>query len=170
MAVGSFLVSSASAVTGYMAQSQQAAQANRIASQTRQHAYQAFADKQAALTQRQSQEQVSAAQQKFEAGLDAKKGAATHLVAMGESGASGISFEHLLNDFSGRLDRYNDRIDQQTDWTVDQLQAQKKGAGYETVDRINSAPRRAEPSFVDLGLRVAGAAINAGTTYRRSSL
>lgn len=165
MAVASFAVSAASAVTGYIGQMDAANQQNRMAEQNRLNALQTWRDKDAAMGRRQQQEQESAAQERFDTQLEARKARATHEVAAGESGASGLSIEGLLREFAGREARYNDRVDQQLDWTMNALQDTKRGYGYEAVDRINAVPRARKPSFIDAGLKIASGAMNSYALY-----
>lgn len=164
----SFAVSAASSVVGYMGQMAQYKQQEALYEQNRKNAIAAFEDTQRATTLRQIQEQEAAAATRFDNNIEANAAKATARTAAGESGVSGLSIEGLLAEFSGRSARANDRADQQMDWTMNQLQAEKKSQGYTAVDRINSVPRGQKPFFGDALLRIAGAGVDAYAGYRQS--
>lgn len=166
LAIASFAVSAASTVSGYMAQSQAADQQNALYEANRKNAIAAHEDTNRALTNRQSQEMDAAAAEKFDVALDAKKARATNVVAAGEAGVSGLSVEALLREFSGREARYVDRVDENLDMSMAQLQDEKRASGFRTVDRINSVQRAVKPSFLDAGLKIAGAGLDAYTGYK----
>ena len=167
MAVASFAIGAAQSVASFSAQSAAADEQNRLYEQNRLNAIAAFEDNQRALTNRQSQEQEAAGAQKFDNAIEARKARALNRVAAGESGVSGITVESLMRDMYQQEARVNDRVDQNTDWTMAQLQDQKRGDGYRTLDRINSVQRANKPSFVDLGLKLAGAGLNSAASYRQ---
>jgi hypothetical protein len=164
----SFAVSAASSVVGYMGQMAQYKQQEAMYEQNRKNAIAAFEDTQRAMTTRQIQEQEAAAATRFDNNLEANAAKATARVAAGESGVSGLSIEGLLAEFSGRSARANDRADQQMDWTMAQLQDEKRSQGFTAVDRINSVPRGQKPFFGDALLRIAGAGVDAYAGYRQS--
>jgi hypothetical protein len=150
-----------------MAQSQAAEEQNRLYEANRRNALLAHENNNKAITDRQVQEQEAAAAERFDASLDARKARATAEVAAGEAGVSGLSVNHLLRDFYGREGRNNDRISQNLDWSSAQLQSEKVGSSYRTVDRINSVQRATPPSFLDAGLRIASAGLDARSSYMR---
>jgi len=166
MAIASFAISAGSTLMSFQAEQQAAKQQNAYYEQNRLNALQAFQDKQNAYNQRIAQEQEAAAQGKFDNSLEAKSARATSEVAAGESGVSGLSIEGLARDFAGKEQRMKDRIDQQTDWTTQQLQAEKRGDSYQTLDRINSVRRAQKPNFAAAGLRIAGAGLDAVSSYK----
>jgi len=169
VSLAGFAISAASSVVGFMGQQQQAAQQDALYKQNRANALRAFEDKQVATNWRMIQEQESAATEKQDVALQSRAAQASARVAAGEAGVSGLSVDALLGDIVGRTSRYNDRIDQQTDWTVAQLQQEKKGQAAQAVDRINSVPRGTKPSFIDAGLRIGAAGLNAYTDYQKRS-
>lgn len=166
MAVASFAMTAASAAASHSAESDAADQQNRLYAQNRANAQAAFTDNQVALSTRQSQEMEAAAAQTFDSQLEARKAKATNVVAAGESGVNGISIESLIAGIDGKEARYEDRIGQQTDWTLNQLQAEKKSSGYQMVDRINSVRQADKPSFVSTGLKIAGGAVDSFSKYK----
>jgi len=166
MAVASFAISAASTVMDFQAQSQAAKEQNKYYEQNRLNALQAFTDNQNAMNQRIAQEQEAASAEKFENRLEAKSARATNEVAAGEAGVSGLSIEGLARDFAGKEQRMSDRIDQQTDWTTQQLQAEKRGDSFRALDRINSVRRANKPNFAAAGLKIAAAGLDSFSTYK----
>ncbi len=169
MAAATFAISAASAVIGYQQQNIAAKNQTLQHHINKENARKAFEDKNTDLGIRQSQEMEAAAAQKFDTALDARKAQATVRTAAGEAGVSGLSVDALLRDFAGREARHNDRIDQQTDWTVTQLQQEKKGLVSQYQDRVAAVPQGQKPSWVDAGLRVAAAGLNSFSTYQKFS-
>lgn len=161
-------VSAASSVAGFAQQSQQADQQHQLYEENRRNAIQAFQDKQVATNNRMVQEQEAAAGTKFDASLKANAAKATAITAAGESGVSGLSIEGLLGDFSARTDRFNDRVDNNLDWTLAQLQSEKKGQAATTANQINSVRDADKPSFLDAGLRIAGAGLNSYASAQKN--
>jgi hypothetical protein len=104
---------------------------------------------------------------KFDTVLRTRKARATNMVAAGEAGLSGLSVEALMRDFASQEARYDDRVDQQTGGSLAKIQNEKRGLGYQTVDRINSVPRARKPSFVDAGLKVAAGAVDSFSSYKK---
>ncbi len=169
MAAATFAISAASAVVGYQQQSINAKNQTLQSYLNKEQARKAFEDKNTDLTERQSQELEAAAAQKFDVALDAKKAQATARAAAGEAGVSGLSVDALLRDFAGREARHNDRIDQQTDWTITQLQQEKKGLVSQFKDRVAAVPVGQKPSWVDAGLRIASAGLDSYSTFKKLS-
>ncbi len=159
VALLTFAVSAASTAVGYVGQQQQAEAQNAMYAQNRANAIADFENKQKQATIRQIQEQEAASAARFDTNVEARKAKATAITAAGETGVNGLSIEGILAEYSGRAARANDRVDQQTDWTMAQLQTEKEGFGYGAVDKINSVSRGTSPSFLDAGLRIAGAGV-----------
>ncbi|WP_043236608.1 hypothetical protein [Bosea sp. LC85] len=169
LTAASFAVSATSAVIGYQQQNMAAKNQTLAYNINKDNARKAFEDKNNDISVRQTQEQEAASAEKFDVALDANKARATARVAAGEAGISGLSVDQLLRDFSGRQARHNDRVDQNTDWTITQLQQEKKGLGYQYKDRVNAVPTGQKPSFADAGLRIAAAGLNSVSTYKKFS-
>lgn len=167
MAVASFAISAGSQIMGFMGEQAAADQQNALYKQNQLNAQRAFQDTQVALNQRQSQEQEAAATDKFDANLEMHKALATERVAAGEAGVSGLSIENLMRDITGQNARYEDRVNQNTEWTMQQLQAEKKAQGYTYVDRVNSVQRAVRPSFASVGLRILGSGMDAYSGYKK---
>lgn len=160
-------IGAGSAVSSHMAQTRQANEQNAMHARNRANALASHGHTNVALGNRQIQEMDAANAEKFETALEGNRARATAKVAAGESGVSGLSVDGLLRDFYGREGRYNDRVDQNTEWTTNQLQLEKTSSGLQTVDRINSVPTAKRPSFLDAGLRIAGAGLDSFAAYKR---
>ena len=166
LAAMSFAVGAAQSVMQFQAASAQVEQQNAYHEANKTNSMYAFMETQKQLTSRQSQEQEAAGAAKFDQNLATKKAMATEQVAAGEAGISGLSLDHLMRDLQGRTARYNDRIDENRDWAVNQLQMEKKGQGYVAVDRINSVQKAIKPSFASVGLRILGSGIDSYAGYK----
>lgn len=167
IAVLGLAISAAQGVMQYQAQQAQYEQQERIYEQNRLNALAAFRDQQQATNIRQIQEQETAAQERMDTALEARAARATAMTAAGESGVTGFSVEHLMRDYYAREQRFNDRVDTNLDWTMQQLQLEKKQQGYRALDRINSVPRGTPPSFGDAALRIAAGGLNTLTNYQQ---
>ncbi len=165
-----FAISALSTAVGYVGQQEAADAQDEAYEQNRQNALNAFADKQRDLNTRAIQEQEAAANKKFENNLDRRAAQATAMVAAGESGVSGLSVDALFNDLGSRTARANANIDSNTDYTLQQLESEKRGQTYQTVDRINSVKRGQQPSLIDAGLRIAAAGVSSYDSYSRRQL
>ncbi|MGR9319159.1 virion core protein, T7 gp14 family [Rhizobium leguminosarum] len=133
---------------------------NKLYRQNAARANQSARDQLFQTQQRMLQEQEKAGAEKADNLRDARKAKATANVAAGEAGVSGVSVDALLAEFDGRAAQANDRIDQNTDWTLSQLNNEMKGIRSSAEDRINSVQRAAKPSFFDAGLRIVGESLD----------
>jgi len=152
---------------GFMQASAQAQAQNQMYKQNQKNAARAAGDAMRGTSMRQAQEQEAAAAQMFENNIAARGARATARVAAAEGGVSGSSVDALLRDFYMREDRANDRIAQNNDWTVNQLQMEKVAQGYQYVDRVNSMQKATPPSFADAALRIAASGLSAAGQYYR---
>lgn len=169
MALASFALTAGSAVTSYMGASENAKTKNLANDLTRQRAIADFGRQDAALGKRESQEMDAASARKFDVSLDAEKARATNAVAAGESGIAGPTVDSLMRDIYAQEGRYNTRVDTNLDWTVDQIQEQKKGASATMKDRIGSLSDVQAPSFLETGLRIGAGAADAYSGFRTNS-
>jgi len=165
--IASLAISAASGVMNFMGQQAAYEQQRAMYEQNRQNALAAHRDTQVSMNARQIQEQETAATQKFDTSQEARAARATARVAAGESGVSGFSVEHLMRDMYSRESRFNERVDNNLDWTMVQLQQEKKASGYKAVDRINSVSPGTPPSFADAALRIASGGLNAFTGFQQ---
>lgn len=116
---------------------------------------------------RQVQEMQSATVEQAESIKAARQAAATTRVAAGEAGISGLSVDALLGDIYGADAKYRDNIDQQTEWTVAQLQREKEGIQSSAQDRVNSVTKGTSPNFLELGLKIGQAGLDGYSTYSK---
>ncbi|SDM28822.1 hypothetical protein [Ensifer sp. YR511] len=150
----------------YRADAEAASQTNQLyrenAKRANENARQQMFDTQ----QRMIQEQEAGAAEKIDTMREAREARATAEAAAGEANVSGLSVEALMREFSGREASFNDRVDQNTDWSMRQLNNEMKGIRANAEDRINSVQRAAKPSFFDAGLRIAGAGLSSYSDYK----
>jgi hypothetical protein len=53
------------------------------------------------------------------------------------------------------------------DWTMQRLEAEKRGMSFEAVDRINQVRRAQKPSFLGTGLKIASAGLDSYSAYKK---
>lgn len=169
MALASFAMTAGSAVTSFMGASENAKTQNLANKITRQNAIADFGRQDAALGQRQIQEQDAAGARKADVSLKAESARATNAVAAGESGIAGPTVDSLMRDIYAQEGRYDSRTDTNLDWTMDQIQDQKTSASYAMKDRVNSLRDVQKPSFAEVGLKVAGAGLDAYSGFKTNS-
>lgn len=160
IAAASFVVGAAQSVVGFMGQQAAYEQQEALYESNRRNALMAFQEKQKSSNIRIIQEREAAATQSFDASLEARRARASNVVAAGESGIAGPTVTSLLGNIYGEEGRFLTRTNKNLDWTVQQLELEKKGQSYEALDRINSVPRGTKPSFLEAGLRIAASGIS----------
>lgn len=163
-------ISVASSAAGFVSEMQGAAAQTQYAEQNKVNARVAYEDTTRAINEQQSQALEAAAADKFDTALEARSARATNAVAAGESGISGNTVDGLMRDIYAQQGRYEDRINENTDWSIAQLQQQKRGAGAQMVDRTNAVQPGQKPSFLNLGLKIAAAGIDSYGSYQKSKL
>lgn len=156
-----FGLSAAGSIMNYSAQQQAHSQSKRDAAINDYNARINFGYQQRDLNTRQVQEQEAAAAKRFDAHLEAQRAKSTATVAAGEGGVTGLSVVQLLGDYDAKAGRYKDRVDQQLEGNIANIESQKKGSAANALDRINSVKVLPKPSFIDAGLRIASAGVNA---------
>lgn len=167
MAVGGLAISAAQTVVGFVGQMQAAREQERFYNE---NAARADADMKRgyiAAQRRMIQEEAAAHNERAEVAREGRAARARAITAAGEGGVSGLSVDALLADFYGREAEFMDRSRQQTEWTQQQLIESMHGIRSTAEDRINSVPKPVRPSFIDAGLRIAGAGMNAYTSYKK---
>lgn len=155
-----FGIAATSQVVNHQGQVAAAEQQNQLYRENAARANQNARDQMFQTQQRMLQEQEAAAAEKIDNTREARAAKATASAAAGEAGVTGLSVDALLREFDGRAAEANDRIDQNTEWSMTQLNNEMKGIRANTEDRINSVQRAAKPSFWDAGLRIAGAGLD----------
>jgi hypothetical protein len=166
LALASFAINSASAVSSYQSASETAKTQNLANQITRQNAAADFARQDAAIGLRQQQEADVASGKKADVALKAQAARATNAVAVGESGIAGPTVASVMADIYRQEGNYTNHVDQNLDWTQDQLQENKKAASYQMKDRVNSVRDVTAPNFLDTGLKIGAAGLDAGAAYK----
>lgn len=166
-AVGGFLISAASTVVGFVGQQQAAAQQEQFYLENKARADADMKRGYIATQQRMIQEEAAAAGERAEVARDARAARARAMTAAGEAGVSGLSVDALLADYYGREAEFMDRSRQQTEWTQQQLIESMHGIRSTAEDRTHSVAKPVRPNFLDAGLRIAGAGMNAYTNYKK---
>lgn len=169
LAVGSFVVAGASAVTSYQGQQQAASNqdAYRAANTTNANSAAVYDYQQIAL--RQMQEEEAAGTKNFDNMLGTRSKAATAEVSAGEAGITGLSVDSLIADIYQKGGTSSDRLSRNKEMTLTQLNAEKNGVNATRVNRINSVQPGVQPSGLALGLNIAGAAVNSASGYRSAT-
>lgn len=167
LAVGSFMVSAASSVASYGAASAEAEAQNQRFEQNKINADRAATYEYQQNALRKSQEQEATGEKRFDNMLESQRRAATAVAAADSAGVTGLSVDSLIRDIYGAGDRAGDRISANGDMTLAQLNAQDRSIAARREDRINSMPKGVKPSGLALGLNIASAGLNAGTSYKK---
>lgn len=156
----------------YQAEKAGAAQQNAYYRQNAANANQAARDEQFALNQRKTQEQEAAAAEKLDIMKEHRAAKASAQVAAGEAGVAGVSVDALMRDIMGQQSAATDRVDQQTEWSLNQLNDEMRAIHTRNKDRINGVQRAAAPSFVSTGLAIGSSALDSysGAVDRRLKL
>ncbi|QIO59223.1 virion core protein, T7 gp14 family [Rhizobium leguminosarum] len=150
----------------YQAEKSAAEDQNRLYRENAARANQTARDQMFQTQQRMLQEQEKGAAEKMDTVREAREAKATATVAAGEAGVSGLSVDALLAEFDGRAAAANDRTDQNTEWTLSQLNNEMKGIRANAEDRINSVQRAAAPSFFNTGLKIAGVGLDSYNDFK----
>lgn len=155
LAVGSFALSSASAIQAHNAQAK-AYDANS------ESANNAYMDEMAQMNQRQVQEEQAALQDQQNNNIEAAKALASARVGASERGVTGQSVELGFNDLIGANLRDNSTIQTNLDNSNLNMQWERKSADARRISRINSVAR---PSRSATNLQIASAGVNSGAQY-----
>lgn len=155
----------ASQIMQYQQADAQAEYQNEMFEKNRERSYDALARRYGDIGDRQSQEQQAAAERKEELTRQARAKMASARVAAGESGVTGTSVDLALRDISGAAARDRSTVDQNLDWTMQQLQRQKTSAQSNAVNRITSVRQGQKPSSTALGINLANTAAQGAMQY-----
>lgn len=170
LAVGSFMVSAGSSVAQFGAAKQQADAQNDYYNANKANADRAAVYEYNQNTLRKSQEEDAAGMKSFDNMLDTQAKAAHAEVAAGEGGVSGLSVDSLINDIFGAGGRTNDRIKQNQEMTLAQLNAEDLSIDARHSERVNSVRRGVQPSGLALALNIGTAGLNSATSYRKMTV
>jgi hypothetical protein len=167
LAVTSFMVSAGSSVMQYQAANEQADAQNQLYANNAANAKRSYTAEMQQNGLRMEQERDAAGEKSFDNMLDTRAKVATATVGAGEAGVTGLSVESLINDIYGAGGRTNDRIKHNEEMTLTQLATEQQGIEARRIDRTNSVKKGVAPSSLALGLNIASAGLNAGTSYMK---
>ncbi|WP_107329059.1 virion core protein, T7 gp14 family [Metapseudomonas otitidis] len=159
------VVGALSAVAGH----QQAEVAAKV--QTKQHeqnqrnAQAALRDSYIAIQNRQQQEAESAAQQVEERRRESVRQMSSAYAAAGEAGVSGLSVQSILADIGATAARDISTIEQNRDWSLDQLNSEMSGARNQAMSQMNATTAGVRPSGWATALQIGSSAVGAYASY-----
>ncbi|QUG89066.1 hypothetical protein GR140_09920 [Pseudomonas putida] len=159
------VVGALSAVAGH----QQAEVAAKV--QTKQHeqnqrnAQAALRDSYIAIQNRQQQEAESAAQQVEERRRESVRQMSSAYAAAGEAGVSGFSVQSILADIGATAARDISTIEQNRDWSLDQLNSEMSGARNQAMSQMNATTAGVRPSGWATALQIGSSAVGAYASY-----
>lgn len=155
--VASTAIQIGSAVASHQAQSKQA-KANKA------NALDAMMDTFKDISLQEAQHKEAAAQTLLQADRQAREDEALARVSAGEAGVSGASVDALIGDLAARAGEFKTTQQKNLDWTLSQLDRQRKGAQSTAQSRIAGVPA---PSAIGTGLTIAGSGLNAADNLIR---
>lgn len=159
------VVGALSAVAGH----QQAEVAAKV--QTKQHeqnqrnAQAALRDSYIAIQNRQQQEAESAAQQVEERRRESVRQMSSAYAAAGEAGVSGLSVQSILADIGATAARDISTIEENRDWSIDQLNSEMSGARNQAMSQMNATTAGVRPSGWATALQIGSSAVGAYASY-----
>jgi hypothetical protein len=159
-------IGAATQVVGYQAEAAAAEQQNVYYRQNAANANAAARQEQFDTQQRMLQEQEAAAAEKIDIMKEHRAARAKAEVAAGEAGVSGVSVDALMRDIMAQQSNAIDRVDQQTEWSLNQLNREMRAIRTRNQDRINGVQRSAAPSFVSTGLAIGSTALSSFNDYK----
>jgi hypothetical protein len=139
--------------------------------QTKQHeqnqrnAQAALRDSYIAIQNRQQQEAQSAAQQIEERRRESVRQMSSAYAAAGEAGVSGFSVQSILADIGATASRDISTIEQNRDWSLDQLNSEMAGARNQAMGQMNATAPGIRPSGWATALQIGSSAAGAYANY-----
>lgn len=165
LAVATFAVGAASGLSDHYGQVANAEYMNQLSDLNTRNAQAALVAQYGHTQNRIEQERSAVVHDKFENQIEAMQARGTAVTSAGEAGVGGLSVEALLRDYYRREGRYNLSVDSNFQMTRSYLQAEMDSQRAQAQNQINAMPKVAKPSFLDAGLRIAGAGLDAATGY-----
>ena len=166
-------ISAALAVAGSVAQGME--QDNQAQQQNKQYldnakvAANSKSEKERQNNARQTQENMAAVQQQFEASVEAGELESTMALSANESGAQGRSMGLLLAEAEAEALRDQDKIEQNKLWTLSSLENEKKAYESQYRNQRNSVRKGKGANWTTIGLEIGatatGAAASASQAY-----
>ena len=111
---------------------------------------------------RKVQEDIAKGQQLQQSKLELQKRQAEAKAAASDAGMSGFSLDSILADMAGQSSRAQDSINQQGEWTQQQLTSQMQGIQAGGQRAVNSLAPVRIPGIGDLGSNIAEGASKVG--------
>jgi hypothetical protein len=167
LAVSTFMVGAAKSGADFIGSSQQATAQENLYNANRTNALSAGSNEYNQIALRRIQEQDATGEKTFDNMLDTRARAAHATVAAGEAGISGLSVDSLVNDIYGAGGRTNDRIKENSEMSLQQLNTEELGVTARTNDRINSVKHGVQPSLLGLAINLGSTGLNAATGYKK---
>jgi hypothetical protein len=171
LATAGFAVSAAQGIAGYSASSSQAAETNRNSYLQGVFNNMALAQTYNQLNNQRVNERNSASDALFNDRVKATQVKATATAAADAAGVGGSqSFQNLMQDYAAQEGRIETNVSRNYSAVSDHIQSQAEAAYLGTASRNMSLPRAQSPSPLSLGLRIAGAGLDAvGSYYRQTT-
>jgi hypothetical protein len=166
MAISSFAINGASALSEYSAASQQADAQNKAYGENADAAVKSQIEQGVQMNLRLQQEREAATEEKTDASREVRSAIETARMTAGEAGVGGVSTRALLAEYMGRLGSVNAGVDRQYDANKNQVALNLRGLKSQATDRIRSINRAPKPSFLPTALRIGGAGLDAYSTYK----
>jgi hypothetical protein len=158
------IASIGSAVAGFAGAQQQADATNAAYLANAAEANRAAGQQYANLNIKSDQTRASAQGEAFDQSIEALRKRSTAQVAASEAGVSGLSVDALIGDIYAQEGRRFDRLDTQYRAEEGAIRSQMDDVSANAQQRINSAPRAAQPSPLSFMFQGLGGAINAFRT------
>lgn len=165
LAIASFALSAVSSVAAYQQGSAQAKMQTQQHEQNQRNAQAALRDSYIAIQNRQQQEAQSAAQQIEERRRESVRQMSSAYAAAGEAGVSGFSVQSILADIGATASRDISTIEQNRDWSLDQLNSEMAGARNQAMGQMNATAPGVKPSAWATAFQIGAAATNSYSGY-----
>jgi len=159
------VMSTLSAVAGHQQQSVAAKMQTKQHEQNQRNAQAALRDSYIAIQNRQQQEAQSAAQQIEERRRESVRQMSSAYAAAGEAGVSGFSVQSILADIGATASRDISNIEQNRDWSLDQLNSEMAGARNQAIGQMNATAPGIRPSGWATALQIGSSAAGAYANY-----
>lgn len=159
------VMSTLSAVAGHQQQSVAAKMQTKQHEQNQRNAQAALRDSYIAIQNRQQQEAQSAAQQIEERRRESVRQMSSAYAAAGEAGVSGFSVQSILADIGATAARDISTIEQNRDWSLDQLSSEASGARNQAMSQMNATAPGIRPSGWATALQIGSSTAGAYANY-----
>lgn len=152
-------------IADYQAQSAQAEMQSQMHALNKHNALESMRLGYETAGKQQQQEGAAAADQKMDRRIQMWRDMGSARASNAESGVTGFSMNRILRDTGAVASRDFANIDQNRDWSMGQVQDQKRGLKNETRTRIDSMSKGTKPSAWGSVFRVGGGLAQTGMQY-----